>query len=169
MGASAIHVRCMGELTKDAVREIEQIHSSWIEFEVAGEDHSLMALCADDIELWPPDAQPLLGRAAVSAQMAPRTTRIHGIEIRDRRIRGSDEIAYLTASYKTTFSSPEDSTPRQVLGSHLWILQKRAGTWVVTLVSWSSWGRAAVPETRQPRSEERRVGKECRSRWSPYH
>src|SRR3989454_7516102 len=31
---------------------------------------------------------------------------------------------------------------------------------------WSAWGfeqRAAV------RSEERRVGKECRSRWSPYH
>src|SRR5439155_17435157 len=26
--------------------------------------------------------------------------------------------------------------------------------------------RQAVP---QPRSEERRVGKECRSRWSPYH
>src|SRR5574340_512563 len=24
-------------------------------------------------------------------------------------------------------------------------------------------------ETRLPRSEERRVGKECRSRWSPYH
>ena len=22
---------------------------------------------------------------------------------------------------------------------------------------------------KQPRSEERRVGKECRSRWSPYH
>ena len=22
---------------------------------------------------------------------------------------------------------------------------------------------------RSPRSEERRVGKECRSRWSPYH
>ena len=24
-------------------------------------------------------------------------------------------------------------------------------------------------EARHPRSEERRVGKECRSRWSPYH
>ena len=35
---------CMGELTKDAVREIEQIHSSWIEFEVAGQGHSLMAV-----------------------------------------------------------------------------------------------------------------------------
>src|SRR3712207_6888596 len=26
-----------------------------------------------------------------------------------------------------------------------------------------------TPETLQNRSEERRVGKECRSRWSPYH
>jgi ketosteroid isomerase-like protein len=109
-GASAIHVRCMDKLTVDAVREIEQIHSSWIEFEVAGEDHSLMALCADDIELWPPDAQPVLGRAAVSAQLVRSTTRIYAIEITDRRIRGSNEIAYLTASYKTTFSSAQDST-----------------------------------------------------------
>ena len=28
------------------------------------------------------------------------------------------------------------------------------------LKAWQSWGE---------RSEERRVGKECRSRWSPYH
>jgi len=144
MSASAIHVRYMDELTEDAVREIEQIHSSWIEFEVAGQRQSLMALCADDIELWPPDAWPLLGRAAVSAHMAHGTTRIHRIEITDRRIRGSNEIAYLTASYKTTFSSAEDSTPRQALGNHLWILRKRASTWVVTLVSWSLWGRAAI-------------------------
>jgi ketosteroid isomerase-like protein len=129
----------MGELTKEALRKIEQIHSSWIEFEVAGQGQSLIALCADDIELWPPDAQPLLGRAAVSAEMARATTRIHSIEITDRRIRGSNEIAYLTASYKTTFSSAEDSTPRQAVGSHLWILRKQAGTWLVTLVSWSSW------------------------------
>jgi hypothetical protein len=41
----------MDKLTEDAIREIEQIHSSWIEFEVAGEYQSVMALCADDIEL----------------------------------------------------------------------------------------------------------------------
>src|SRR6267378_3556752 len=29
--------------------------------------------------------------------------------------------------------------------------------------------RARPPRTRRSRSEERRVGKECRSRWSPYH
>jgi ketosteroid isomerase-like protein len=129
----------MDLLTED-VREIEHIHSSWIEFEVAGEDSRLLALCADDIEFWPPDAQPLVGRAAVLAQLERGTTRIHGIEISDRHIRGSGEIAYLTASYKTTFSSAGDSTPRQALGSHLWILMKRAGSSLVTLVSWSLWG-----------------------------
>src|SRR5713226_6223918 len=122
MSASAIHVRCMNRLTEDDVREIQQIHSSWIEFEVAGEDRRMLALCADDIEFWPPDAQPVLGRTAVLAQLVRGTTRIHGIEISDRRIRGSDEIAYLTARYKTAFSTAEDSTPRQALGSHLWIL-----------------------------------------------
>src|SRR3989440_3183320 len=30
-------------------------------------------------------------------------------------------------------------------------------------------GRRAPGAQRVPRSEERRVGKECRSRWSPYH
>ena len=148
MGAYAIRVRCMDKLTEDAVQEIEQIHLSWIEFEVAGDDQSLLALCADDIEFWPPDAQPVCGRAAVSAQLTHRITRIHGVEISDRRIRGSNEIAYLTASYRTTFSSAEDFTPRQALGSHLWVLQKRAGAWLVTLVSWSVWGRAAISGTR---------------------
>src|SRR2546430_6888206 len=36
----------------------------------------------------------------------------------------------------------------------------KASTWVLTIVH-----RRAV----DVRSEERRVGKECRSRWSPYH
>jgi ketosteroid isomerase-like protein len=137
-------VRCMDELTNDAIREIEQVHSKWIEYEVAGDDHNLMTLCADDIELWPPNAQPLLGHAAVSAQMAHRTTRIHCIEFTHRRIRGSNEIAYLTASYKTTFSSAEDSTPREAVGTHLWILRKRAGAWIVYLVSWSFWDHSSI-------------------------
>src|SRR3989449_11465792 len=30
-------------------------------------------------------------------------------------------------------------------------------------------GQFSYPDGKQERSEERRVGKECRSRWSPYH
>jgi len=129
----------MSTLPEDALHEIEQLHSRWTELEAAGDAHSLMALCADDIELRPPDAQPLLGREAVSAWMARGSTRIHSIEITERHIRGSNEIAYLTANYKTTFSLKEDSTLRKSRGSHLWILRKQAGTWVVALVAWSLW------------------------------
>ena len=137
----------MNKLTEDAVQKIEQIHSSWIEFEVAGEDQRLLALCADEIELWPPDAEPVLGRVAVAAQLAQGITKIHGIKITDRRIRGSNELAYLTASYTTTFSSAEDSVPKQATGSHLWILQKHKGTWLVTLVSWTVWDSTAISGT----------------------
>ena len=134
----------MYELTKEALSEIQQIHSSWVEYEVAGDNRSLMALCADDIELWPPDAKPLLGHAAVSAQMAREKTTLHSVEITDRRIRGSNEIAYLTASYRTAFSSVDDPICRQAFGSHLWILRKQADVWVVTLVSWSVWALPAA-------------------------
>jgi ketosteroid isomerase-like protein len=139
MSTSANDTQRMSALPEDALHEIEQVHSRWTELEAAGEAHSLMALCSDDIELWPPDAQPLLGRAAVSAWMALGTTRIHSIEITERRIRGSSETAYLTANYKTNFSLKEDSAIRQSLGSHLWILRKQGGRWLVTLVSWSLW------------------------------
>jgi len=131
----------MNGLAENDVRQIERIHSSWIAFEVAGDNPNLMALCSDDIELWPPDAPPLLGRAAVAAQMTRATPRIHGIEVTERRIRGSTQFAYLTANYRTTFSSVEDAIPRQAVGSHLWILRNQAGTWLVTLVIWSLWGR----------------------------
>jgi ketosteroid isomerase-like protein len=149
-GESAIHVRCMKRLTEDDIREIQQIHSRWIEFEVSGENRRLLALCADDIEFWPPDAPPVLGRTAVSAQLARGSTRIHRIEISGRRILGSSEMAYLTATYKTTFSSAEDYTPRQAFGSHLWILEKRADGWALALVSWSVWRPATISGTRQP-------------------
>jgi len=129
----------MDKLTEDDRRQIEQIHSSWIEFEIAGANDNLMTLCADDIEFWPPDGQPVCGRAEVAEEFAHGTRRVQSIEISACRIRGSNEIAYLTAHYKTTFSSAEQSAPKELLGSHLWILQKRDGVWLVTLVSWSVW------------------------------
>ena len=62
-------------------------------------------------------------------------------------------------------------------------MQKKIGLFVALLVLllflvavalWSSSGTPALPARAAGldssfRSEERRVGKECRSRWSPYH
>ena len=36
-------------------------------------------------------------------------------------------------------------------------------------LAWSWRLSEATPKQRAHRSEERRVGRECRSRWSPYH
>ena len=46
-------------------------------------------------------------------------------------------------------------------GEHPMMVFDRAGNFL------RSWGEGLYP--RAHRSEERRVGKECRSRWSPYH
>ncbi len=132
----------MDRLTADAIGNIEQIHSRWIELEIAGEDHRLIELCASDIELWPPDTPPLRGRSAISEHMAQETSKIHRVEITERRIRGSNEVAYLTVNYETTFSTMDDPNPRRALGSHLWILRRQADSWLVALVSWSAWDRA---------------------------
>ena len=49
------------------------------------------------------------------------------------------------------------------------VLRKRISTckiYIVSPVLWLLWGSELFANAR---SEERRVGKECRSRWSPYH
>ena len=38
-----------------------------------------------------------------------------------------------------------------------------------TFADWCHHRDSLTPEAQHTRSEERRVGKECRSRWSPYH
>jgi|SRR5579872_1485699 len=85
------------------------------------------------------------------------TSQLHSIEINDRRVRGPNEIAYLTANYETTFSSERDPTPRRSLGSRLWILRKRAGTWVVALVGWSVWGGGSSDRKRIGHADHRVV------------
>jgi ketosteroid isomerase-like protein len=134
----------MAGLPADAARNIEQIHADWIAFEVAGENDKLITLCADDVEIWPPDAKPVRGLAAVCAHLSRGESRIHSIEITDRRIQGSNDIAYLTANYKTEFSSADDACARWAIGSHLWILRKRIDRWAVVLIAWSSWGGAGI-------------------------
>ena len=52
---------------------------------------------------------------------------------------------------------PVSPFPFQVLG---WIVACQGIDWLLSFLNFKSWLH---------RSEERRVGKECRSRWSPYH
>ena len=50
-------------------------------------------------------------------------------------------------------------------------MEKNPDKGYIALLGWSLGAveAAAAFDRRYVRSEERRVGKECRSRWSPYH
>src|SRR5256885_16179892 len=50
-----------------------------------------------------------------------------------------------------------------------WTLQSKSALMFAALFVWWLLAMALQEQTTRPRSEERRVGKECRSRWSPYH
>jgi ketosteroid isomerase-like protein len=140
----------MDHLTKDTIQTIERLHSAWIDLEVAGDAQGLLACCAEDIELRPPDGPSVYGRDAVLAHLVEGSAQIHSIEISDRRLCGSSESVSLTANYRTTFSLAGDPAPRQAAGSHRWELRKQAGRWLVFLVSWSSSATTDQPERQTP-------------------
>src|SRR2546430_6374023 len=58
------------------------------------------------------------------------------------------------------YVAPRPEARRRLLDARIDLSQHRAG---------GARAREAVAEHVADRSEERRVGKECRSRWSPYH
>jgi hypothetical protein len=80
----------------------------------SGEPQGLLACCAEDIEVRPPDGPSVYGRDAVLAYLVEGTAQIHSIEISHRRLCGSNESVSLTANYRTTFSLAGDPAPKQV-------------------------------------------------------
>ena len=133
----------MGELTLEAVQEIERIHAQWIDCEVRGAGAELVALCAEDVELWGPGLPRLVGRAVTEAFTASRSSQIHSIEIANRRVRGVSGMAYLTADFTTSSSLAGEVSVTTTRGSHLWILREHGGEWLVEVVSWILWDHGA--------------------------
>ena len=87
------------------IATIELVHSAWIDYERAGDLDGLLTLCAYDIEFWPPNAPPVIGREQITRYLNYPETVIHDIKVYDRRVRISHE-------------PPEgyDNSPAAVLG-----------------------------------------------------
>src|SRR2546430_4985177 len=91
-----------------------------------------------------------------------------------------DGIRYLTVTGVQTCALPifhkTSATSKSAVGKICWSYDDTpyyqqilpTADFDVADVLWTD-GPHAVAENRLRRSEERRVGKECRSRWSPYH
>src|SRR2546426_10537449 len=74
-------------------------------------------------------------------------------------------IAGVSGILHGLFAEPAGSAPGARAGDRLWRAWFIAGL----VVAGFAWHAFAGPAPLRQRSEERRVGKECRSRWSPYH
>ena len=66
-------------------------------------------------------------------------------------------------------ASQKGGSGKTTLSGHLAVEAQRAGAGPVVLIDIDPQGSLADWWNERERSEERRVGKECRSRWSPYH
>lgn len=127
----------MHRLSAKAVRTIEQMHSAWIDEELAGNTQRLLEFCVPGIKFHPPDTAVIRGRDAVLAYLRAASVRIHRIEIAGRQLGGSGNHASLTALYNTTFSLRGDPHLKQATGTHTWQLRQQAGRWLIVSVSWS--------------------------------
>src|SRR3712207_9567730 len=78
-------------------------------------------------------------------------------------------LAFVAGAYLTVLAigvavyAGADLAADVVTGGLVWVRRGAFGLAALLLMV------AAVRRLRPQRSEERRVGKECRSRWSPYH
>src|SRR5260370_5868444 len=111
----------MDHLTKDNIQTIERLHSAWIDLEVAGEAQGLLAYCAENIELRPPDGPSVYGRDAVLTHLEEGTAQIHSIEISDRHLCGSSERVSLTAKLMTSSRERLSHRPACFRNSQLWL------------------------------------------------
>src|SRR5256712_13588934 len=86
------------------------------------------------------------------------------LTVRDLREQGVDPAALRLLFWQTHYRQPLDFTDEALAGA------AEAVKRLAELRDRVSQAAAGRPQARdEDRSEERRVGKECRSRWAPYH
>src|SRR5256885_8463606 len=87
--------------------------------------------------------------------------------IRDYKVTGVQTCAL--PIYAGQYNSRPTARPRSVEPSRPWRFECRSARWFGSRLEKGARPRRKPVLLARSRSEERRVGKECRSRWSPYH
>src|SRR3712207_1036947 len=82
-----------------------------------------------------------------------------------------DEVHKSTASkiYISNIMTQNGETENYTVKDHIKAIYKHAGKGIIDYTIVNNGSIEKELEEKYKRSEERRVGKECRSRWSPYH
>jgi uncharacterized protein (TIGR02246 family) len=123
-------------LTQEDFEAIKQVHRTWLEAEINGQIEVLLSLCTPDVILIPPDSPVLCGKELIRNWLVDDQVEIKDIEISDFRIEGDGSMACKIADFETTFIL-EEGESGHAIGTHVWILNKVDGEWLVRALAWS--------------------------------
>ena len=115
------------------------IHKAWLDAEGQGDIESMLSLCSNNIRLCPPDRSVKQGRLAVREYLQTSPDSIQDIEISNIHIEISGSLAYKTADFVTKLDELQQSKPRTIQGSHLWVLRREDTGWRIIIIVWSAW------------------------------
>ncbi len=132
----------MHELAPEDIKAIARLHQMWIAAELAGNTAEVLHFCTDEALWIPPDGPVLEGHAALGLLQEP-AIEVQDINIKNLKIRGSGNVAYLTGSYATKYTVSGQSGLRTARGTQLWILHK-VPPWKVAIISWSALAEKAA-------------------------
>ncbi len=124
------------ELSSRDLEEIRELHDRWIAKELEGDAPGVLKLCTDDVQWLAPNAGPIAGKVAARELLAEPGVEIQNIQTDDIRIHGDGSLAYKTCTYRTSYTTGESVELRTEVGTHLWILRKTDGVWLVAFVTW---------------------------------
>src|SRR3712207_9362293 len=80
-----------------------------------------------------------------------------------RRVKADDQLCHIPMVLVTAKTTVEDQITGLNTGADAYITKPFEPKLLLALIN------SQLQNREKTRSEERRVGKECRSRWSPYH
>ena len=86
-----------------------------------------------------------------------------------RKAEPNEALIFTGRKYRTTIVDQEGKTKQVVRGWRAIVGGAALRIPIIEKISRISLELINLKDVRVERSEERRVGKECRSRWSPYH
>ena len=121
----------------DDVAAIEAIGARWHDAELAGDWDALVALCAEDVAMLPPNQPPILGRTGVREFFAPLTILQH--TLRWSAIEASGDLAYARGAYDISLTVPGMDQAIEDTGTVLWVLRRGPGQeWLIAATMFSS-------------------------------
>ncbi len=128
-----LHAQGRAELPQSEVERINEASEVFSKAVLAGNWKVVAELYADDGVLYTPGEAAVKGRAAIQTCLAAAPP-LTNFTLRNTRVEGWDDIAYIQGTYIMTLASRDGSEPVQTSGYYLEIRRRQPdGRWLIAV------------------------------------